>query len=86
MWYGTQNNVAEWSFASSVSYGDAFHDVELDVVFTDPDGNERTIPAFWAGEQTWPVHYRPRRRRHVSFPHHVLRRQQLGPARAQGHH
>ncbi|GAJ03891.1 unnamed protein product, partial [marine sediment metagenome] len=29
----------------------------LDVIFTDPSGDEHLTPAFWAGEQTWRVRY-----------------------------
>ncbi|MBI4552585.1 MAG: DUF4038 domain-containing protein, partial [Candidatus Latescibacteria bacterium] len=36
---------------------DPFHEVEVDVIVTDPDGVERRVPAFWAGGQTWRVRY-----------------------------
>ena len=57
--YGIARCVAEWSYSSDKAYGDPFNDVELDVVFTDPQGREQTVPAFWAGEQTWRVRYSP---------------------------
>ena len=47
----------EWSFVSARSYSDPFHEVQLDVIFDDPQGQEQRAPAFWAGEQTWRVRY-----------------------------
>jgi hypothetical protein len=60
MRYATRNCVAEWAFRSGKPYPDPFNDLELSVLFTDPDGQERTVPAFWAGEQCWRVRYAPR--------------------------
>ena len=57
MYYAIQNCMTEWSFASAKSYSDAFNEVTLDVIFTDPDGEEHRMPAFWAGEQTWSIRY-----------------------------
>ena len=57
MKFASQNCAVEWAMTSGKTYGDPFNDVELDVVFTDPDGLERSVPAFWAGEQTWRVRY-----------------------------
>ena len=57
MRYAIQNCMTEWSYASGRAYGDPFNDVELSVLFTDPDGEERLVPAFWAGEQTWGVRF-----------------------------
>lgn len=51
------NCISEWSYASAKSYADPFNEIVVDVVFTDPDGEERTVPAFWAGDQTWTVRY-----------------------------
>ena len=54
----TQRNcVTEWHFSSGPAYSDPFNDVDLDVLFTDPDGEERRVPAFWSGESTWRVRY-----------------------------
>jgi uncharacterized protein DUF4038/uncharacterized protein DUF5060 len=53
----TQNCMTEWSYGSGKSYADPFNDVELDVLFTDPDGDTRRVPAFWAGEGAWRVRY-----------------------------
>ena len=55
--YGIARCVVEWSYSSGKAYADPFNDVELDVVFTDPQGHEHTMPAFWAGEQTWRIRY-----------------------------
>lgn len=52
-----QNHIAEWRFTSSRSYADPFNEIEVDVTFTGPDGQARTVPAYWAGEQTWGVRY-----------------------------
>jgi len=57
--YGMARCVAEWSYSSGKAYADPFNDVELDVVFTDPEGHEQTVPAFWAGEQRWRIRYSP---------------------------
>ena len=54
---GAANCLMEWTFRSGKGYGDPFNDVELDVVFTDPDGAERRVPAFWAGDDVWRVRY-----------------------------
>ena len=32
-------------------------EIELDVVFTDPQGTQKTVPAFWAGGDQWKVRY-----------------------------
>ena len=47
------NCVKEWSWSTTRKYADPFNEVEVDVVFTDPQGRERRIPAFWAGGGTW---------------------------------
>src|SRR5579862_9417370 len=50
---GIAGCVAEWSYSSGKPYADPFNDVELDVIFTGPAGEEQRVPAFWAGEQSW---------------------------------
>jgi hypothetical protein len=55
--YVSRNAVAEWSYVTGKPYGDPFADLWLDVRFTDPNGLERTVPAFWAGGQKWCVRY-----------------------------
>jgi hypothetical protein len=57
MKYVMQNCVTEWAYTSGKAYGDPFNDVLLDVVFSDPNGEEHIVPAFWAGDQTWRVRY-----------------------------
>ncbi len=49
--------VSEWAFESGRAYGDPFNEATLDVVFTDPDGREWRVPAYWAGEQEWRVRF-----------------------------
>ncbi|MGH7867952.1 MAG: DUF4038 domain-containing protein, partial [Candidatus Dormibacteraceae bacterium] len=57
--YGMQHCVAEWSYPSGKVYADPFNNVELDVIFTDSQGQEHRMPAFWAGGQTWRIRYAP---------------------------
>lgn len=52
-----QNQVIEISFISTEKYKDPFKEVELDVVFTNPNGNRITVPAFWSGKDIWKVRY-----------------------------
>jgi len=40
-----QNYIAEWSFSSRKRYIDPFNDVEVSAIFTDPDGEEKVVPA-----------------------------------------
>lgn len=58
--YATQHGVAQWSYVSQKAYKDPFNEIELDVVFTDPQGKEHRVPAYWAGEQTFTVRFSPR--------------------------
>lgn len=57
MYYAIQNCMTEWSFTSGKAYSDPFNEVTLNVIFTDPSGDEHLTPAFWVGEQTWRVRY-----------------------------
>jgi len=57
MKYGIQNCVLEIPFASGKAYSDPFNDVELDAVFTGPDGSETKVPAFWSGDNNWRVRF-----------------------------
>src|SRR4051794_14660057 len=57
--HATQRRMTEWSFPSDKAYANPFNDVTFDVILTDPNGREHTIPAFWAGEETWRVRYAP---------------------------
>ncbi len=54
-----QNQALEWAYSSGKAYADPFNDIDLDVVFTGPQGKEWRVPAFWAGEQEWRVRFAP---------------------------
>jgi len=56
-YYATQRLVQEWGFTSGKAYADPFNQVELDVIFADPQGQEHRMPTFWAGDQTWRVRF-----------------------------
>lgn len=51
------NIPTEFSLHSSASYSDISNEIEVDVVFTGPDGREWTVPAFWAGHATFRVRF-----------------------------
>ena len=51
------NRVAEISFYADTGWSNPFLEIELDVVFTDPRGAQKTVPAFWAGGDLWKVRY-----------------------------
>ena len=54
----TQANVPlEFTLTARKVYADPFNQITLDVVFTDPAGVVRRVPAFWAGGQIWKVRY-----------------------------
>lgn len=55
MRFAVQNCPTEWSVTSGKVYADPFNDVEVFALVTDPDGEEKVIPAFWAGDNTWRV-------------------------------
>ena len=59
--YGVERCVAEWAYTSGKAYADPSNALELDVVFTDPQGREQRVPAFWAGDGTWRIRYSPPR-------------------------
>jgi len=52
-----QNCMIELSFVSKKIYKDPFNEVKLSVIITDPDSNQKTVPAYWAGGQVWNVRY-----------------------------
>ncbi len=54
---GTVNVPSEWSFVSGRPYEDSFNEVEVDVVFASPEGEELKVPAFWAGGNEWRVRF-----------------------------
>jgi hypothetical protein len=51
------NVVAEITLDAAQPHRRPFLDVALDVVFTDPGGARKTMPAFWAGGNKWKVRY-----------------------------
>ena len=51
------NMMTEVALQTRKQYANPFMDVELDVLFTGPDGTEMKVPAFWAGDGTWKVRY-----------------------------
>jgi len=51
------NVVAEIPFKAQKPHAEPFKEVQLDVVFTDPKGTKKTVPAFWAGGGQWKVRY-----------------------------
>lgn len=54
----TQGNVmVELPLTAAKSYSDPFNQVQLDVVFTDPQGRELRVPAFWDGGNSWKARY-----------------------------
>ena len=54
----TQANVmVETALVSSAAYSDPFNQVTVDVIFTDPQGTDLRVPAFWAGGTVWKVRY-----------------------------
>jgi hypothetical protein len=57
--YAMARCVAESTFTSGKAYTDPFNEIELDVIFTDPQGQERRMTAFWGGRQAWRVRYSP---------------------------
>ena len=57
MKFAVQNCMTEWSYSSGKSYRDPFNTVEMDVVFTAPDGEEKRVPAFWSDGNTCRCRY-----------------------------
>jgi hypothetical protein len=47
----------EMSFVSKKVYEDPFNKVELSAVITDPESNQKTVSAYWAGGQIWNIRY-----------------------------
>jgi Protein of unknown function (DUF4038)/Domain of unknown function (DUF5060) len=47
------NRVTELTFTSSKPHADPFNELEVDVLFTSPNGQIERVPAFWAGEDRW---------------------------------
>jgi hypothetical protein len=51
------NVVAEIGFDAAQPHLRPLADVALEVVFTEPAGAQKTVPAFWAGGKQWKVRY-----------------------------
>lgn len=47
----------EWRIDSGKPYRDPFRDVSVDAVITGPGGARQTVPAFWAGDQSFGIRY-----------------------------
>lgn len=62
------SHVIEIKFQSGKPYQNPFYDVNLDIIFTDPNGKQLTIPAFWAGDNRWVVRYSST----ILGPHHYI--------------
>jgi hypothetical protein len=57
--YAIEKHFMEWTYSSGKAYADPWNDVEVEVVFADPQGHEQRVPAFWSGEQDWKIRYAP---------------------------
>lgn len=51
------NVVVEITLEADRPHRQAFLDVTLDVLFSDPAGVQKTVPAFWAGGNQWKARY-----------------------------
>jgi len=51
--------VGEWAVRCEHAYENPFADVKVDAIFTDPDGGAHAMPAFYDGDDTWRVRFRP---------------------------
>ena len=51
------NVPCEIAFTAQRVHADPFLNVVMDVLFTDPAGQTRRVPAFWAGGAVWKVRY-----------------------------
>jgi hypothetical protein len=57
--YAMQHCAAEWFYTSGRTCADPFNEVELDVLFRGPQGQEWLVPAYWAGGPEWRVRFAP---------------------------
>ena len=57
IFHTTCNTVLEWGYTSGKAYSDPFNQVELDVAFCNPEGQELRVPAYWCGGQEWRVRF-----------------------------
>ncbi|MDP6355293.1 MAG: DUF4038 domain-containing protein [Planctomycetota bacterium] len=51
------NELLTHTFEADEFHEDPFNRVALDVLFTDPQGQDFLVPAFWAGGRNWQVRY-----------------------------
>ena len=49
--------MVEVSLQAEKPHPDPFGQIDLEVVFTEPGGGSRTVPAFWAGGDQWKARY-----------------------------
>jgi hypothetical protein len=54
-----QWTVYEGALRSDRQYENPCADIEAVVTFTSPTGKEHRVDAFWDGDQTWRVRFRP---------------------------
>jgi hypothetical protein len=52
-----RNRVVEVELKSAKAYDNPFTEIELDVIFTAPDGKRYRVPAFWGGGDRWRFRY-----------------------------
>jgi hypothetical protein len=57
MVYAMQNCLVELSYISAKEYNDPFNEVEFKAAVIEPDGEEKLIPGFWGGGNTWRLRY-----------------------------
>src|SRR5580765_7539396 len=54
----TEANVPiEMALVAKRPHPDPFNTVQVDVLFTDPKGTQKLVPAFWDGGNIWKVRY-----------------------------
>ena len=54
-----RRSVGEWQLSSTRRYQSPFADVRVDVAFTAPSGEVRTLPAFYDGDGVWRFRFNP---------------------------
>jgi hypothetical protein len=52
-----EKKTVEVALNAAQARSDPFNQLEVDVLFTDPAGTERRVPAFWAGGNAWKARY-----------------------------
>lgn len=55
--YVKRNAVCEWGYTSAQMHPDPFNEIEVDVVFSSPEGKVFKVPAYWAGGQEWRIRF-----------------------------